>query len=132
MIQLAPIRLSQGEEIELRQTYRENNVGKDWTGYTATWAVVQGGDTIASGTTTLETDGDMITTPTVAQVDRLSVPDQYRGRTLPDTYFQITVTGPATFLFRAAVTVFRGLNYTTSTSVSSGLTDNDGNTLLAE
>lgn len=132
MITLAPIQVTQGETANLRMTYRENGIGKDWTDYDGAWVVVQKGTAIAAGVTTLETDGDMLTTISVTQLDTLSVPDQYRGRTLPETYFQITATGADVFHFRAAVTVLRGLNYGLTTVDTDSLLDDGGNTLLAE
>ena len=134
MIILAPIDLTQGEAASLRMTYRVNGIGKDFTGWTGTWVISQKGTTLASGTTDLQTDGDMVTAITVAQIDALSVPDQFKGRTLAETFFQITATdGTDTMHFRSAVNVFRGISYSSSTSLTaSDLTDNDGNTLLAE
>ena len=134
MIVLAPIQLTQGEAASLRMTYRDNGVGYDFTGWTGEWVIVQKSTALAAGTCELQTDGDILTSLSVTQIDTLSVPDQYRGRTLPETYFQITATdGTDTLHFRAAVTVFRGLNYGSTTAVStSGLTDDGGNTLLAE
>jgi hypothetical protein len=134
MIVLAPIQLTQGEAASLRMNYRENNQPYDFTGWTATWTVVQLGDVIASGTCELQTDGDILTSMTVAQIDVLSVPDQYKGRTLPDTYFKIAASSGSSVLnFRAAVIVLRGLSYASSSTITStdSLTD-DLNTLLAE
>jgi hypothetical protein len=132
MIQLAPIQLTQGEAVNLLHNYRENGIGKDWTNYAGSWEIVQKDTRVCSGTSALESDGDIWTALTVDQINALSVPDQYRGRTLPSTYFQITITGAQTYQFRAAVTVIRGLNYGDISVDTASLTDDGGITLLAE
>ena len=123
MIILAPITLTQGEAIQLRMTYRENNVGFDFTGWTGTWSIVQRAVTMASAAMELQADGDMVSAVTAAQIAALDVTDQFRGRTLSETYWQGTVTnGTASMTFHAAVTLIRGVQYQPG----------DGNTLLAE
>jgi hypothetical protein len=135
MIILAPITLTQGEAIQLRMTYRENNVGFDFTGWTGTWSIVQRAVTMASATMELQTDGDMVSAVTAAQIAVLDVTDQFRGRTLSETYWQGAVTnGTASMTFRAAVTVLRGVQYQPGDGIdmSGSLTVDDGNILLAE
>lgn len=135
MIILAPVTLTQGEAISLRMTYRENNIGYDFTGWTGTWSIVQRDVTVISGTATLETDGDIVTAITAAQIAALAITDQFRGRTLSETYWAAALTdGTDSLNFRAAVTVLRGVDYSgaTDTISTDGLTVDDGNTLLAE
>lgn len=135
MIILAPVTLTQGEAISLLMTYRENNVGFDFTGWTGDWAIVQRETVMASAAMTLQTDGDMFSDITSAQIDGLDVTDQYRGRTLSETYWRGVVTnGTASKTFRAAVTVIRGVQYQTSDGIApdGSLLVDDGNTLLAE
>ena len=135
MIILAPIQLTQGEAVALRMTYRENNIGFDFTGWTGTWSIAQRAVTVASAAATLETDGDIISAITVSQIAALDVTDQYRGRTLSETYWQAVLTnGTLSKTFRAAVTVLRGVQYDDPNTISTDgpILVDDGNTLLAE
>lgn len=135
MIILAPVTLTQGEAISLRMTYRENNIGKDFTGWIGTWSVVQRDAAVISGAATLESDGDIVTAITAAQIAALTITDQYRGRTLSETHWAAALTnGTDSLSFRAAVTVLRGVDYSgASLTISTdGLTVDDGATLLAE
>jgi hypothetical protein len=113
MITLAPIGCTEGEASDQRMTYIVDGTGFDFTGWTGTWAIYRRGAAVISGTMTLQVDGDMIWSMTKAQIALISQDDQARGRTLPDTYWQGTATnGTTTLVFRAAVTVIRGLHYT--------------------
>lgn len=115
MITLAPIVCTEGEASDQRMTYSTNGVGFDFTGWTGTWVIYRRGSVVISGTMDLQVDGDMIWAMTVPQIALIAQEDQSRGRTLPDTYWQgVATNGTTTLVFRAAVTVIRGLHYPTT------------------
>lgn len=117
MIVLAPVTVTQGEATTLRLTYRDNGEGFDFTGWTGTWSIVQRDVAVITGTATLESDGDIVTSITAAQIAALAITDQFKRRTLSETYWAAALTnGTSSLNFSAAVTLSRGVDYSGTTA----------------